>query len=89
MNPKNPYIQMLITLRLKKLHREGFTRVKYKDLEEVFFKYIYRRNLPDNLSEVSDRILNISVDEIIRYLSLDASVRSKDMAISDLLHGDS
>ena len=89
MNPKNPYIQMLITLRLKKLYREGFTRVKYRDLEEVFFKYIYRRNLPDNLSEVSDRILNISVDEIIRYLSLDASVRSKDMAISDLLHGDS
>lgn len=89
MNPKNPYIQMLITLRLKKLHGEGFSRVKYQDLEEIFFKYIYRRNLPSSLSEVSDRILNISVDEIIRYLSLDASVRSKDMALSDLLHGDS
>lgn len=85
MNPNNTYIQMLITIRLKKLHREGFTRVKYKDLEEVFFKYIYRRQVPDSLSIISDRILNISVDEIIRYLSLDASVRSKDMCLSELL----
>lgn len=87
MNPNNPYIQLMITIRLKRLHQEGFNRVKYKDLEEVFFKYIYRRRQPSSLMEVSDRILNISVDEIIRYMSLDASVSSKDMALTDLLNG--
>lgn len=88
MNPDNPYIQMLITLRLKKLHREGFTRVVYQDLEQVFLKYIYKGILPNSLNEVSDRILNISVDEIIRYLSLDASVGSKDIKLVDLLQGE-
>ncbi len=88
MNTKNPYIQMLITLRLKKLHQEGFSRVKYEDLEEIFFKYIYKRQKPKSISEMSDRVLNISVDEIIRYLSLNASVITKKEALSDILRGD-
>lgn len=79
---------MLITIRLKKLHREGFSRVKYKDLEEVFFKYIWKRSVPDSLSKASDRVLNISVDEIIRYLSLDASIKSKEMVLIDILGGE-
>lgn len=89
MNPNNPYIQTLITIRLKKLHREGFTRVVYQDLEQIFFKYIFKTNKRHNLNDISYRILNISVDEIIRYLSLDASIQSKSMALSDLLQGDS
>ena len=89
MNPNNPYIQTLITIRLKKLHREGFTRVVYQDLEQIFFKYIFKANKRHNLNDISYRILNISVDEIIRYLSLDASIQSKSMALSDLLQGDS
>lgn len=88
MSPNSPYIQTLITIRLKSLHREGFSGVKYKDLEKVFFKYIYKNKIDIHLSEITDRILNIETDEIIQYLSLDATVSSSRMSLDEFLMGE-
>lgn len=79
------YIQLLITLRLRMLHEEGFERVTYDDLDTVFFGYVWKRNIPHNLSRIANTILNITADEIIRYLSLDASVSSRNMSLNDVL----
>lgn len=79
------YIQLLITLRLRMLHEEGFERVTYDDLDTIFFGYVWKRHVPPNLSKIANTILNITADEIIRYLSLDASVSSRNMSLNDVL----
>ncbi|NLC64958.1 MAG: hypothetical protein GX753_04740 [Erysipelothrix sp.] len=87
MNTSQQYIQLLITIRLRKLHQEGFANVRFNDLERNFASYVFKRNKPKHLNILTDRILNISADEIIRYLSLDASVSVKKTSLGEILQG--
>lgn len=85
MNAQNQQIQLLITMRLKRLHREGYPGIRYLDLENIFFNYIWKKGVPAHLSIISDTILNISTDKIIQYLSLDASISADKTKLRDYL----
>lgn len=82
---KQQHIQLLITMRLLQLHREGFERISYDDLERVFFEFKTKHKQPISLHEWANVILNISTDDIIRYLSLAATVSSRKSTIGDVL----
>ncbi len=85
MNAQNQQIQLLLTIRLKRLHREGYTGIRYLDLENIFFRYVWRQEVPKSISIISDEIINMSTDRIIQYLSVDASVQGSRRNISDIL----
>ena len=81
-------VQLLIIMRLRSLHQEGFERVTYDDLERVFFGYIWKKGVPPYISQIADVILNISADKIIRYLSVDSTVSANRNSLSDMLKGE-
>lgn len=68
-----------------KMHREGFDGVTYDDFQRIFTKYILKNQMGATLNQITDRILNISTDTIIRYLALDATIRSKQQSLGDVL----
>ena len=87
MNTKHQYVQLLISIRLRQLHQEGYDGIQFNDLERIFSKYIFKRRKPSFLNELTDRILNISTDDIIRYLSLDAATTTDKSALNEVLMG--
>lgn len=86
MDAQSQQIQLLITMRLRRLHREGYDGLRYLDLERVFTKYVWRKGMPNHLSVIGDTILNMSTDQIIRYLSIDAACNGGRDKLSDLVH---
>lgn len=87
MNTKHQYIQLLIAMRLRKLHQEGFEQVRFHDLERIFAKMVFRRQKPKFLNQLTDRILNITTDEVIRYLSVEATMNTDAESLDALVKG--
>ncbi len=87
MDMNQQYIELLISIRLRKLQQEGFDQIRFDDLERIFSKLVFKRQKPQFLHELTDRILNISTDEIIRYLTLDATMNTSKEGLDKILQG--
>lgn len=87
MNTKHQYIQLLIAIRLRKLHQEGFKQVRFQDLERIFSNLVFKRQKPKFLNQVTDRILNITTDEVIRYLTVEATMNTDRKSLDALVKG--
>lgn len=87
MNTKHQYIQLLIAMRLRKLHQEGFKQVRFQDLERIFANLVFKRQKPKFLNQLTDRILNITTDEVIRYLSVEAAMNTDRKSLDALVKG--
>ena len=80
------YVQLLISIRLRQLHQEGMTVYSLMIWSE-FSLNIFLSGKPSFLNELTNRILNISTDDIIRYLSLDAATTTDKNALNEVILG--
>lgn len=82
-NGNNQQYQLLLTLKVRQLHNNGFTGISYDDLHHILTHHIWKRKKPRRLSEIADDILNLNEDEVVRWLSVDSQVQGYSSSLDD------
>ena len=75
--------QLLLTIKLRRLQNSGYEGVSYDDLYRVFTRHIWRHKQPERLSELADEILNISDQDIVRWLAVDSTIQGFKSSLDD------
>lgn len=75
--------QLLLTIKLRRLQNSGYEGVSYDDLYRVFTRHIWRHKHPSRLSELADEILNISDQDIVRWLAVDSTIQGFKSSLDD------
>lgn len=75
--------QLLLTIKLRRLQNSGYEGVSYDDLYRVFTRHIWRHKQPKRLSELADEILNISDQDIVRWLAVDSTIQGFKSSLDD------
>lgn len=74
---------LLLTIKLRRLQNSGYEGVSYDDLQRVFTRHIWRHKQPSRLSELADEILNISDEDIVRWLAVDSTIQGFKSSLDD------
>ncbi|WP_240920441.1 post-transcriptional regulator [Erysipelothrix sp. HDW6A] len=78
--------QLLLTLKVRQLHSNGFTGISYDDLHHILINHKWKRRQPTRLSEIADDILHLNEDEIVRWLAVDSRVKGYSSSLDDYRH---
>lgn len=81
---ENPYIQLAIQLQLSRLQREQLASLTYQHLEDTLRGLIWKKKVPENLYDAVDDILNLSVGEIVAYLTRQVIIMGKTADIDEV-----
>lgn len=77
--------QFLLTLKLRKLQNSGYEGISYEDLRRIFIHHIWKHRKPERLSELADEILNLSEQDIVRWLAVDSTIQGYKASIEDFV----
>lgn len=77
------HVQLLLTIKLRKLQSKGYEGISYDDLHRIFVKHIWKHRQPKRLSELADEILNISEQDIVRWLAVDSTIQGYQSSLDD------
>lgn len=75
--------QLLLTIKLRRLQISGYEGVSYEDLFRVFTRHIWKHKQPNRLSELADEVLNISDEDIVRWLAVDSTIQGYKASLDD------
>lgn len=81
---QNHYIQLAIHLQLRRLQREQLASLTYQHLEDTLRGLIWKKKIPENLYDAVDDILNLSVGEIVAYLTRQVIIMGKTADIDEV-----
>lgn len=86
MHHQTQQFELMMTLKLQQLHRQGLQGVTIQDLSRIFTQFIWKQKKPARLSDAVNQILNISMDDIVRYLALDSQIQGKKSSLEDYVY---
>lgn len=79
----NTQVQMCMVIKLQQLQQEGLAVLTYANLEDYLQFHLWRKKRPIGLAQAADQILQLSADDIVRYLSKRALQEASSKKLSD------
>lgn len=79
----NQKLNLLLTLRLRQIHSNGYTGVSYDDLYRMFTEFVWRKGFPRRISELANDVLQTSDDAIIRWLATESKIKGLQESLED------
>ena len=80
---ENTMIQLVMVLKLTQLKNDQLPSLKYENLEDYLRQYLWRREVPSQLSQAVDAVLSVTANDIVRFMATRCVINSRHETLSD------
>lgn len=70
-NPTSDQVRFLIDTKVRKLQREQFSSVTYKQVEETLVNGKWQGRIPAHLSKVASDVAALTIQDVVDYITRD------------------
>jgi hypothetical protein len=82
-NTDNTQVQLTMVIKLQQLQRTALPSLVYCNLEDYLARELWKKHLPDTLHEAVNDVMNVTADDLVRFLSAKAIQDGKSQHLDD------